>query len=399
MANQATNADSGIRDHRVEFVREDTPGETPADPAWNRFSDTIETALQTEADVGIEAQRGIGDYERQNQFAGPEDSSASIEYHLQHFFVDSSGDPVDASADAMLRADNGGVKSTHTIVDRADHGDTRTYTVVRGGYPDVDDISGDPGSGMPITVSLAYEAKRARSFKVAQPDGTTVDVASTDAGDTSQTVTIEDDGASTSEDVTLNGTTTVTTSESFDSIDAIELSDETAGDVTITDGSGNELARLHGTNTYDIADGDLGIPALGSGSHAGAIGADYERFLDDTISKGGSDLAAEVRSASFSVSNNYGKSGVMGTSEQAIHIGVQDVEFSATVAGDFEEHESITDHLQANAFDLVWTFDGGTVTFADAVITDAGTVGPSAGDVISTIDNTFTPEQITFSAN
>jgi len=89
----------------------------------------------------------------------------------------------------------------------------------------------------------------------------------------------------------------------------------------------------------------------------------------------------------------------MGTSEQAIHIGVQDVEFSATVAGDFEEHESITDHLQANTFDLVWTFDGGTVTFADAVITDAGTVGPSAGDVISTIDNTFTPEKITFSAN
>jgi len=223
MTNQATNADSGIRDHRVEFVREDAPGDTPADPDWSRFSDTLETAFVTEADAQIEAQRGVGDYERQNHFAGPEDSTGSIEYHLQTFFVDGSGNPVDPAGDAMLRASNGGIKNTHTVVDRADHGDTRTYTVARGAFPNVDEVAGDPGSGLPITVTLEYEVREARSFKVAQPSDETLDVESTDSADTTQTLTIEDDGANTTEDVDLNGTTTQTTSGSFDSIDAIEL--------------------------------------------------------------------------------------------------------------------------------------------------------------------------------
>jgi hypothetical protein len=399
MSNQATNADSGIRDHRVEFVRESTPGQTPADPSWNRFSDTLETALVWEADAQIEAQRGVGDYQINDQFSGPEDHSVSIEYHLQKFFTDGSGNPKDASADALMRDADGNPQNTHTIVDRADYGDSRTYVVARGCYPNVDEVSGDPGTGLPVVVSLEYEAKNVRMFKVGQPSGETLSVKSTDSADSTQTLTIESDSGSTSEDVSLDGTTAVSTSTSFSSIDALELDAETQGDVVVTDSSDNELARIHGANAYDGAGGDLGIPALGSGSHDGAIGSEYESFLDDRVTKGGSDLAAELRSATFSVDNNYEKSPVAGTTEQAVHAGVQDLEFTATVAGDFEAHSSMNDHLQAKQFDLAWEFDGGTVTFTDAVLSSPGEVGPESGSVISTQDNGFRPSSVSFTTN
>lgn len=399
MAKQATNPDSGIRNHRVEFVREESPGVTPADPSWNLFSDTLETSLMTETDAQIEAQRGVGDYEVQNHFAGPEDHSASIEYHLQKFFTDGFGSPIDAAGDAMLRADNGGVNNTHTVVDRADLGDTRTYVVAKGAYPNLDEVSGDPGSGLPIAVSLSYEVKSVRSYKVGQPSGETLAVSSTDSSDSTQTLTIESDNGSTTEEVSLDGTTSVLTTESFSSIDALELDAETVGDVIVKDDSGKELARLRGSDSYDAAGGDLGIPALGAGSHAGSIGSEYETFLDDQVTKGGSDLAAEVRSATFSVSNNYEKAAIMGSSEQAVHIGTQDTEFTATVAGNFKGHESLTDHLQTKEFDLTWHFDGGTVTFVNCVLTSPGDIGPEAGDVVSTQDNTFEAKGIDIYSN
>ncbi|MCU4754238.1 hypothetical protein OB919_20020 [Halobacteria archaeon AArc-curdl1] len=399
MTNQATNADSGFRNHRIEFVREDEPGVTPDNPDWELFSDTLETALQWDADAQIEAQRGLGDYTIQNHFTGAEDHSVSIEYHLQRFFVDSGGDPLDPTGDAILRADDGNVKNTHTIVDRAEYDDAHTYVVARGCYPNLDDVSGDPGSALPIVVSLDYEAKRVRMFKAEQPTGEVLTVRSTSSDDTSQTLTLESQGSYAQDEVELDGTSEVTTTEEFSSLDAFELDEACEGDVMIEDGDGNELVRLLGAESYDGAQGDLGVPALGDGSHGDTLNESYERFIDDEITKGSTQLAAEVRSASFSVSNDYGKEPVMGGTEQAIHVGEQDAEFSATVAGNFEHHENLVDHLTANEFDLTWEFDGGTVTFKDAVLTGPGDVGPEAGDVISTMDNTFEPKTVELDAN
>ncbi|CDK39678.1 hypothetical protein [Halorubrum sp. AJ67] len=399
MTNQATQADTGFRNHRVEFVREDEPGVTPADPKFELFSDTLETALVWSADANVEAQRGLGDYEIQDHFTGAEDHSVSVDYHLQRFFVDDSGSPLDPAGDALVRDDEGGIRSTHTVVDRAEYDGARTFVVARGAYPDLSDLSGDPSTALPMVASLEYEAKRVRMFRVEQPTGETLTVRSTSASDTSQTLTIEGDGSVPSEDVMLDGTTAVTTTETFDSIDAFELDSESAGDVVVEDGSGNELVRLRGTDSYDGAIGDLGVPALGAGSHASAIGGSYEHFLDDYISQGGSQMAAEVRSASFSVDNGYEKSAVMGTAEQAIHVGAQELEFTASVAGNFAHHENLTDHLEGNEFDLVWEMDGGTVTFTSAVLTGLGDVGPEAGEVISTMDNTFQPKSVDFTAN
>ncbi|AUX08913.1 hypothetical protein AArcSl_1282 [Halalkaliarchaeum desulfuricum] len=399
MSNQATQADTGFRDHRVEFVREVEPGVTPDDPDWELFSDTLETALEWDADAQIEAQRGLGDYRVQNHFTGAEDHSVSIEYHLQRFFVDSDGDPLDPAGDAILRDDDGGVKNTHTIVDRAEFDDAHTYVVARGCHPNLSDLSGDPGTALPMVVSLEYEAKTVRMFRADQPTGETLTVRSTSDEDTSQTLTLESQGAYATEDVSLEGTTEVVTTEEFSSLDAFELDESTEGDVVIEDEDGDELVRLRGADSYGDAEGDLGVPALGDGSHADAIESGYERFLDDHIEQDGGQLAAEVRSASFSVDNNYEKEPVMGTSQQAIHIGEQDVEFSATVAGNFAHHENLVDHLTGAEFDLVWMMDGGEVHFKNAVLEDPGDVGPEAGEVISTMDNSFEPKRIEVDAN
>jgi len=398
---QATNTDSGIRNHRIEFVRESTPGETPADPSWNLFSDNVDTALVASPDAQIEGQRGVGDIDYQAFYRGPEDNSASIDYHLQKFFTDGSGNPLDASGDAILRDADNDVSATHTIVDRGELGaGERVYKVVKGGYPNLGDVSGDPSSGLPIMISLEYEAKKIRSYHVTQPDSsTTLDVSSTSSDDTTQTLTIESDDGSTTDDVSLNGTTAVTTTESFSSIDAFELDAETKGNVTIKDDSGNTLVTIYGSNEYDNIEGDLGVPVLGSGSHASSVGSAYESFLDDKVTRGGSDIAAELRSTNFNVSNNYDKTGVAGTLQQAVHVGQRDVEVSATIAGNFEGHESMMEHMRNVQLDVVWEFDGGTVTFKNATLQSVGDVGPSAGDAVSTIDNTFNCEGIDVSAN
>jgi len=400
VSNQANNADSGFRNRRVEFVRESETGSVPADPEWNLYSDTLDTALVISSDAQIEEQRGVGDVNVKDFFAGPEDHSASIDYHLQRFFVDGSGNALDAAGDAIVRDAEKDVQ-THSVVDRYEASDgTRVYRVLKGGFPDIGDISGDPSTALPIMVSLEYEAKKIRSYKAAQPDvGTTLEVVSSSADDTTQTLTIEDEGAATTGDVSLNGTTAVTTTATFSDIDAFELDAETQGDVTITDGAGTTFVTIRGANYYDGVEGDLGVPVLGAGSHASDIGSEYERFLDDDITRGGNSLAIEIRSASANVSNNYDKTPIAGTKCQAIHEGVQDGELSATVAGEFAEHSDMEEHLAGATFDVEWQFNGGTLTFAGAALTGLGDIGPSAGDVISTQDNTFTSGSINVSSN
>jgi hypothetical protein len=41
----------------------------------------------------------------------------------------------------------------------------------------------------------------------------------------------------------------------------------------------------------------------------------------------------------------------------------------------------------------------GTITLSSCALTDVGTVGPSVGDVVSTIDNSFEAQDISLSAN
>lgn len=388
MSNQATNPESSFADRRVEFVQEDSIGVTPENPSWNLYSDNLETAFVWSGDAQIEEQRGVGSVDANAHFAGPEDHTGSIEYHLQRFFADENS----AAGDALIRGpDNNNIQNTHTIVDRGDHGSFRTFTVAKGAFPNIDSVEGDPGSGLPVLVSLEYEAKKVRSYRVYQPDAEALEVVSTSENDTMD-ITIESDDGTQSSTVTLDGTTPVSTTDTFDSIDAFELAAEAQGNVTISgEATGDELVTIYGADEYDGVEGDRGVPVLGSGSHEAEVGEEYERFLNDEISRDGESLAVEIRSAEFNVENNYDKAAVLGTKQQAIHGGERNIELSVTVAGNYESHESMSEHLRTVVADIEWTFDGGVVTFESAALTEAGEVGPEAGDAVSAVDSTFTP--------
>lgn len=410
--------EGGLRSHRTEFVRESTTGTTPSDPGWNAYSDTVRS-IEWAADAQIEGRRGLGDAAPANFYNSLESHEVTITYDLQQWFT-SGGSAQDAAYDGLTRDSDNQIPNTHSFVDREDKSSisagqtvngstsyaTRIYTVGKGGYLDEVTIGGDPGSDQPVTVELSYQFEKVRSYQVDQPSSSTELVAkSTDSNDTTQTLTVEDEGAATSATFTLNGTSIVAsdTSVSFDNIDAVELDAETDGDVElyINDGTnssptqGDQLTTLRGKNSYS-GEGDLGVPALGAGSHAGSIGSSYEQIIGDTVERpAGTSLAFSINSVEFAVSNNVETNTRLGGTRLRIHDGPQDVEVSATVLGESESHQQIIDHLQAKENTVRWTMDGGNIEADNAAITDVGDRSIESGQAMMTLDNTFTGQGVT----
>jgi hypothetical protein len=400
---------TGTLPARTEWVEESTRGETPADPSWNYYSDTMRTWTAT-PDAQVERQEQYGDADAQGHFAGPETHELTVEYDLQEWLVDGSGDPQDAAGYAFLRDSNNRLYGTHTAVKRVEKGSgagtagngRRIYTVAKGATPDAT-LEFDPSDNLPVGVELEYTAEKIRMYVIDQP-GTdeTLTVSSTDSGDTTQTLTIESDDAATTEDVSLDGTTDVTTTESFSSIDAVELDSPAEGNVTVEDGDGNVLVEVKGANEYaeddgDI-DGDLGVPALGSGSHASDIGSDYEHFIGDTVERpSGSAFSlqgteAQIHEASLSVDNNIDEDPNYGGLQQDVTEGNRNIEFEADVGGPKPRFDSIMEHLTNTAHDIVWIPNpSGTrqLTLTDATITDAGEDTEETDQVRVVTSNTF----------
>jgi len=394
--------ESALRKRRIEFVREVTPGVAPTNPSWGLFSDEVQSTEATPA-MAVGARRKVGDPDVQGFEIGPEDDQFAVTYHLQRWLVDGSGNAQDAAADGILRGADHEANATHTIVEREDRatggvdsGGVRTYTVVKGAMIDTVSIEGDPDSSSPVLVTLTYVAEKVRSYQIDQPaDGTTITVVSSDAGDTTQTVTIEQEDG-TAETLSLNGTTDVTGMTSFTDIDSVSLSAETEGDVTVEDDAGQTLMVIRGKNSYDDVEGDLGVPPLGSGSHASTIGSDFERFLGDTVERpGGTSLSDNIVSASVEVANNVEPTTRHDSMRRQLDAGDRDVTLTATVIGETQSHDDIVEHLLRTENDIVWTMTGGTITLTAAVLTDAGPRAVQVGDAVIQRDNTFTAKSIT----
>lgn len=400
---------------RFEWIEESTYGETPSNPSWNRLSDAV-AGWTGSQDVQREALNVLGDHNPIDHPSGAEDASVDVSYYLQNWFVDSSGNLQDASAYGIERQGDGTPHNSHTLmqrkekVDDSDNALRRVYFIARGGRIESVDVTLDPSESVPILVELTYQC-RYNSFRIDQPSSsTTLDIVSTSANDTMD-ITIEDEGANTTETISLNGTTTVTTSSNFGDIDAVELASAAEGDVTVTDGSGNTLVTLYGGNSYaeDGAslDGDLGVPALGSGSHSSSIGTSYEHVIGDVFNKPAS-TSFQVNSddidfhgTGFSISNTVEKNAVAGSRHQTIDMGNQTVEFNADVSGAGVSHASIKDHLQGLEENIEWIPESGgskQVTFTNAELTDLGdTPGDEPDQARAVVSNTFSAQGITLS--
>jgi hypothetical protein len=404
--------EGGLRAKRIEFAREAVLGEAPSNPDFKRYSDNM-TGFGWSPTPGTQEGRGLGDADVTEFFGGPEEHEFTVSYWLQQFPVDATGDALDATGDGILRNSNNQLPASHTVVAREDKDglapastvngstskDTRVFQVGFGCKVDEVVFTGDPGSDQPIIAEVTYVAEKGRRIQIDQPDAATaLDVVSTDDADTMDVV-VEDEGAAKTETITLNGTMTVSGATSFDNIDAIWLTDDPVGDVTISTTGGDDLCVIRGSDYYGTGEGDRGVPVLGNGSHASAIGTSYETILDDSIQRGGSDIAdIELNSVSLTVSNNHDSRTQIGTPRPALSVGNRDVSLSATLVGETESVKMADEALGTAENNIVWTLDGGTLQVDSAALTDPSDIDDEVGQSAMSLDNGFTGKGLTATA-
>jgi len=211
-------------------------------------------------------------------------------------------------------------------------------------------------------------------------------------------VTIEDEGAATTENaLTVAGGSTVTTTESFGDIDAIELSNDIDGDLVVTDGSGTTLATIKGSDSYPAGEGDLGIPALGSGSHASSIGSEYVRFIDDTLSVPNLGTDYEITSGEMSVETGLESNAKLGSASQNVHSTNWTYTVTASLAGPKVTVDQTQNYLTETTGTITWTAGEGSIDFNGAFIQSPGEYTKEAGNGKLITDNEFEAETITVS--
>jgi len=403
------NAESGIRPQRLEYVEEppapDGIQEPPENPNYENYSDNP-TATSWSPDVGTTRRDGLGTPDPVTFHSSPESHEFTVEYDLQKALVNAAGDPVDAAAYGVLRDEINAFLATHTLVmqerNRAPASETFAESVARntrltlvgkGGRIEEVTLSGDPGSDAPVTVELSYTFEKVREYQFDQPTGDTAfALESTDDADTFTVEISHDDG--TVEEIALNGTTEVVTTATADNIDGIALLGEPQGNVTVSEGSGGDtLTRIRGRGEYDGIEGDLGTPAIGTGSHAAPNNKPYETILNDTVTRDGAALAYEYNSVEFVVSNDLATRERVGTLRMGISVGSRTTEITATVGGSTESMQTYEEALTNASATIEWTLDNTLIRGIDARLTDPGDVSKDAENARLTLDNTFEAEK------
>lgn len=382
--------EGGIREQRLDSALE-VDGVLPAGAVFTPFGDVVKRFSWTPS-AGLEARRGIGGVDALAHDAGVESHTATIGYLLQGKIA--AGTPLHEafvrSADRELSSRTIVLREKHHSGGAADAG-IRTYVVLTGCKPASARIPGDPGTPGPITVEITYTAEKGRQYEISQPaTASALTVVSTNpTADAGISVTIESDGGVQTETVAMGGTGLVV----FASIDAISLSGECQGTVTVAAGT-TVLASIAGKESYDGTDGDLGVPAFGA-TRVLVNGGVFEKFHDDAITHGGADLAFDINSAELSVDNTVTALPRSNTRKQRITEGNRTLQLTATVMGKAEYQNQVTRHLQTQKAAIVWTLSNTVITLDDAVLTSVGDKTIEEGLAYMQFDNTFEGRTLT----
>lgn len=309
--------------------------------------------------------------------------------------------PTDPAGYGMVRDRHNNPPGRILVVARRDHpggnddAGVREFSVIRGAGVDPT-ATLDPSGEQPILIEAALTARKARSYLIHQPASSTdLEVTSTSSNDTMD-LTVESEDADVSTTVTLNGTNSVTISGPFPDVDAAWLTDNPEGTVTITDGSGTTILTLEGGNTYsddgNPVDGDRGVPVLGSGSHASAIGGSYEHFEGDRFERPvGSSVRARVNSASWTFENGWSASALHDGRAPAVDAGNRVTSVDADVAGPFVTHDSMMESLQKDQQDLEHELTSGIIRWVNATPTGSATRTIEADQAVASVSETFEP--------
>ena len=401
--------ESALQNVRAEWVPSDLSGgvpRPPTDPEWNRFGDYINAYPGWSGDAGVEGGTPAGSGDTTHHFRGVEEHDITVSWWMQRFFLDSNGDPNDPIGE-LLTLDYQKAHPVHELLFRreveeggAKGAGFREYVYASGAKPLSGNAPGDPSTSEPIIAEAGYGVEKTSQYIIHQPaDGVTPKVKSTSANDTSQTVTIESEGGSTTDTFTLNGTTLVSgdTGASFSDIDAIWVDGSHEGDITVEDGNGNDLLEdpIVGTDT-DGVEADRGIPLLGAGSHASEIGTHPEayQFLGTSSTYDGGALAESsprdrVHALDLSIEVEDSREPMQGTRRQAIDRGTRTATAPSDVAGPYESQKQNVRYFQSTEGDLIFQFPDGTVTLKNAQLTDTDDVDREGGDANTIYGVTF----------
>ena len=267
-----------------------------------------------------------------------------------------------------------------------DNAGVREYTVVRGAAVSSATPTLDPSGENPILMELDHQPVKVRSYKIHQlSSAETLTVSSTESSaDSGLSVTVESEDAGKSETISM-GSTGAT---SFDDIDAVWLDGLPEGDITVegnssgtvviestsTGGAGALAGGLTYSDDDQPVDGDRGVPTLGSGSHASAIGTSYEHFVGDRFERpSGTAVRPRVNSGSWTVENDISTSALHDTRAPAVDEGNRTVTVDADVAGEYVSHDSMMEALQKEQHNLEHELSGGIVVFKNTVPTGVAT--------------------------
>ena len=400
--------EAGIGALRVNFIRETTPGTTPTDPDWLRFSDELNTVGNWVPNTNIAARTAIGTPDVTGFSIGAEDHELAISYSLQRWLTSAVEVPLDALADGFLRDVNGYIQNEHSFLARqslpgpegSQGSGVRIYTYGFGGKFDTASLTGDPSNSEPVMAEGTYRFRKVRSYEVSQPTVTgTLTVVSSNAGDTSQTLTIENEGAGATEAIALNGTTPVVGAVSFADIDSFRLDLETLGDVTVTFTVGAEQAfKIMGSESQQDIEGDLGMALLGSGSFEAALATPFEHVLGDLVVRSSEfELDTNLMTISVQISNNIQVDPVVALKAKVLSEGLREVTANVTVFSATGSHAATIEHLKALTADLVWTMTGGAITLDNACLTTPGARTYEKGEATMRRDNVFTGQGLSLS--
>jgi len=387
-----TQVESALQATRIEYAEETTEGEAPTDPDFQTLSDYLdEVTVSPGADrEGIEV---LGDADMRDMFRGPEEPELDTTYYKQQGFFDSGGDSQYPAGDPFAYT-NGCDLPSYTVELRQEYDcegnfsgqGYREYVVIKGAKPIEVVNPGDPGEASPILEELSFDVRKVRTYVIHQPDtGTTLDIENT--GSDSVDVTVESEGASTSETITVAGNSTVTTVETYSDIDVIYAESEHEGDILVTDGSGTNVldaaTPLAGSNT-DGVESDLGIPPLGSGSRGSAIGTDPSDYqfigFDGPITWQGTALADRIHTLDLTVSIDTAREPIQGARGSTIDPGMRTVEVEADTAGPHESADLIAENFHNESGNIVYPYPDNDVTVYNAQIVDAPDYTRTAGD-------------------
>lgn len=371
------NLESGLKGHRAGWIVETTQGETPADPDWLRFSDCLVSGPNWPPSVNIFERRCLGSVDPAGHHPGSEDHTLGIQYYLQRAIT------ADAWEDGGTRDADNNIPNSHSILWREERttsegivgAGVRVYTHAVGALIDQAVLRGQIQNNEPLVRSeLGYIAEKVRGYVIDQPDSAkTVTVESTSALDTTQSVEVENDGATTTETIgPLTGTTPVAGAVSFTDIDSIRLSAQTVGNVIVKLSTGETIATIYGSAAYGGAEGDLGVPSLGAGSHEAALATAYENFRAAAVTRAAAAFDFATQDMVVTVANGISPEEIVGL-RKLLFAGDRSVQAAITSFGSTSSDRWLREHLQVTAADIVVTLGGGnTITLPGAVLTQPG---------------------------